>query len=222
MENKENLENQVNIETNNTKNELSSIINEENKNVRKPTHKINSHILNRWSPRSFTGDKLTHEELMSLFEAARWAPSSYNHQPWRFIYAKKDSNDWSRMFNLIDEFNQVWAKNADVLVLIISLKNFEYNGKLSRTYHFDTGAAWAYLALEATIKGLSTHAMEGFDYNKARTDLDIPADYDIFAINAIGKQGPRESLPSDLRDEEFPSGRKPLHEIVMEGTFRYK
>lgn len=207
---------------NNIKNELSASINKENKNTRVPTYKVSPYILNRWSPRSFTGNKLTHEELMSLFEAARWAPSSYNHQPWRIIYAKKDSNHWSKMFSLVDRFNQVWAKNADVLVLIISLKNFEYNGKLSHTHQFDTGAAWENLALEATSRDISTHAMEGFDYEKARTDLEIPEEYDIFAMIANGKQGHRDKLPSDLRDEEFPSNRKQLHKIVMEGGFRRK
>jgi nitroreductase len=136
---------------------------------------------------------------MSLFEAARWAPSSYNNQPWRFIYAKKNTIHWNRLFNLLVEFNKIWAKNAAALAVIISHKLFEYNGKPSITHQFDTGAAWENLAIEASTQGLATHGIQGFDYEKARVDLKVPEDYDIVAMIAIGKQGLRENLPPELR-----------------------
>ncbi|PIQ75697.1 nitroreductase [Candidatus Peregrinibacteria bacterium CG10_big_fil_rev_8_21_14_0_10_49_24] len=186
---------------------------------RKSDYGINPLLLRRWSPRAMSGDEVSDEELMALFEAARWAPSSYNNQPWRFIYAKRNSEHWDRLFNLMGEFNQSWAKNASVLIVVISGKNFEHNGKPSRTHNFDTGAAWENLALEAVSRDLVAHGMEGFDYEKARNDLEIPDDYDVEAMIAIGKQGKKEDLPQELQEKEFPSDRKPLQDIIMEGTF---
>lgn len=188
--------------------------------TRNSKYDLNPAILNRWSPRSMTGEKISHDEVLSLFEAARWAPSSYNNQPWRFIYANKESQHWNTLFNLMIEFNQSWAKNASVLVVIMSSKNFEYNGNPSRTHSFDTGAAWENLAIEATSRGLVTHAMEGFDYEKTRKDLEIPDDYEVNAMIAIGKEGEKEQLSKELQEKEFPSDRKPLSEIMMEGKFR--
>lgn len=184
------------------------------------THKINSLFVNRWSPRSMTGEDIDDEDLMSLFEAARWAPSSYNNQPWRFIYAKRNTGNWNKLFDLLYEGNKVWAKNAAALVVVISRKNFEYNEKPSITHQFDAGAAWENLALEASDRGIATHGMQGFDYQRARTDLEIPESYDVMAMIAIGKRGPKENLPSKLQELEFPNDRKPLREIVMEGYFR--
>ena len=97
----------------------------ESESVRKPNYPINPLILNRWSPRAMTGETLNDDDIMSLFEAARWAPSSYNNQPWRFIYAKRNTKHWDRFFNLLAEGNKIWAKNAALLVLVISRKNFE-------------------------------------------------------------------------------------------------
>lgn len=191
-------------------------------NKRKTQYKINSIFIERWSPRSMTGESITDETLMSLFEAARWAPSSFNNQPWRFLYAKKDTSNWNIFFNLLSEGNRVWAKNAAVLVVIISRKNFEYNEKLSITRQFDAGAAWENLALEASIKGIVSHGMQGFDYDKARKDLEIPTDFDVMAMIAIGIRGRPENLPPTLQEKEFPNDRKELAEIVMEGRYRKK
>lgn len=187
---------------------------------RNASHKINSLFVDRWSPRSMTGEDIDDNDLMSLFEAARWAPSSYNNQPWRFIYAKRNTESWIKLFDLLYEGNKVWAKNAAALVVVISRKNFEYNEKPSITHQFDAGAAWENLALEACDRGIATHGMEGFDYQKAKTELGIPESYDVMAMIAIGKRGPKENLPPKLQDAEFPSDRKPLTEIVMEGYFR--
>jgi nitroreductase len=189
---------------------------------RKPTFKINQIILNRWSPRSMTGEELDEDTIMSLFEAARWAPSSFNNQPWRFIYAKRNTKYWDKLFVLLAEPNKVWAKDAALLVVIISNKNFEYNGKFSITHQYDAGAAWENLALEASTRGLVAHGMQGFDYEKTRENLEIPEDFDVMAMIAIGKRGPKENLPPNLQEKENPTDRKPLNEIVMEGSFRRK
>jgi len=192
---------------------------EEVKQNRKPEYEINPLILGRWSPYSMTGEEISDEELMSVFEAAKWAPSSYNGQPWRFIYAKRDTKEWDNLFNLLVEGNQGWAKNAAALVVIISRKNFERNNKPSITHTFDTGAAWENMAIEASSRGLAIHGMEGFDYDKAKTDLGIPDDYEVCAMAAIGKKGKKEDLPEGMQEREVPSDRKPLKEIVMLGKF---
>ena len=144
-------------------NQLSKqVIKREDESVRYSEYKINPLILNRWSPRSMTGDEeLSNEEIMPIFEAARWAPSAFNTQPWRFIYAKRNTlreEVWNRFFNLLVEGNKVWAKNAAVLTVVISKKEFEYNGRVlpSVTHQFDTGAACENLALEASSRGIHT------------------------------------------------------------------
>ena len=187
---------------------------------RKSTYPINPLILNRWSPRAMTGEDLDNEEIMSLFEAARWAPSSYNNQPWRFIYAKRNTEHWERMFSLLADGNKSWAKNSALLVVVISRKNFEFNEKPARTYQFDAGSAWENLALEAFSRGLVAHGMQGFDYDKARIDLVIPDDFEVMAMIAIGKKGTREGLPPELQKKEKLSDRKPLKDIIMEGFYR--
>src|SRR5436309_15332311 len=110
--------------------------------TRKSAYGVNHMILNRWSPRSFSGEDISDQDLFALFEAARWAPSSYNNQPWRFIYAKRSTENWNKLFNLLAEPNKVWTKNASVLVVVVSRKNFEYNEKYSITHQYDAGAAW--------------------------------------------------------------------------------
>ena len=188
--------------------------------TRQSTYAINPLILNRWSSRSMTGEELDEDTIMGLFEAARWAPSSYNNQPWRFIYAKRNTENWNKLFNLLAEANKIWTKNAAVLVVVVSRKNFEYNEKYSITHQYDAGAAWENLALEASSRGLVAHGMQGFDYQKARIDLKIPDSFDVMSMIAIGKKGSKENLPLELQNKEFPNNRKPLSEIVMEGTFR--
>jgi len=190
------------------------------KNTRKADYDINPLMLNRWSPRAMSGEEISDEDLMRLFEAARWAPSSYNGQPWRFIYAKRNTQYWDTLFNLMASINQTWAKNAAVLVVIVSRKNFEFNEKPSITHQFDSGSAWENLALQAETQQLVTHGMQGFDYEKARKDLSIPDNFDVMAMVAIGKPAPKEILPSQLQQKEEPSDRKPLSELIMEGRFR--
>jgi nitroreductase len=199
--------------------DLKNMLNPEVEHTRKSQYEINPLILNRWSPRSMTGEGITDQDLMGLFEAARWAPSSYNNQPWRFIYAKRDTKHWDTLFNLLVEGNKAWAKNASALIVLIARKNFEFNEKPARTNQFDAGAAWENLALEATFRGLATHGMQGFDNEKARKDLEIPDNFDVMAMIAIGRKAPREHLSAELQEREYPSDRKPLKDIVMEGKF---
>jgi nitroreductase len=191
----------------------------ESESVRKPSYPINPLILNRWSPRSMSGEALNDDEIMPLFEAARWAPSSYNNQPWRFIYAKRDTEHWDRFFNLLMEANKIWAKNAAILVVVISRKNFEFNEKPAVTHQFDAGSAWENLALEASSRDIVAHGMQGFDYKKAGIDLGIPPNFEVMAMIAIGKKGPREILPAELQEKEKLTDRRPLKEIIMEGFY---
>ncbi len=196
------------------------MLDNEIKNNRKPNYDINSLIISRWSPRAMSGEELKDDELMPLFEAARWAPSSYNGQLWRFIYAKRGTGNWEKFFNLLGDWNKMWCKNAAALVVVISRKNFEHNNKPSRTHAFDAGAAWENLALEGSSRKLIVHAMEGFDYDKAKNDLEIPEEFEVHAMIAIGKRGKKEDLPDKMKDSEVPNGRRPLDEIVNEGKFR--
>lgn len=189
---------------------------------RKPTYAINPLILNRWSPRAMTGEELKDEEFLPLFEAARWAPSSNNNQPWRFIIAKRGTLEWVTLFGLMGEFNRAWTKNASVLVVVISKNTFDHNNKLARTHSFDTGAAWVSLAIESASRGLVAHGMEGFDYDKAKAELAIPADHSVEAMVAIGKLGKKEDLPKELQEREVPSDRKPLADLLYKGKFGVK
>ncbi|MBD3210371.1 nitroreductase [Candidatus Micrarchaeota archaeon] len=193
---------------------------DEVKKHRKPDYGITPLLVNRWSPRAMTGEKIDDGELMALFEAARWAPSAFNGQLWRFIYAKRDTRHWDRIFALLGEWNQNWCRNAAVLVVIVTRKLFEYNDKPSRTCAFDCGAAWENLALEGTARGLVVHGMSGFGYERAREELGIPEKFGVMAMCAIGRRAPKDALPEDMQEKEFPKGRRPLEEIVMEGKFR--
>jgi nitroreductase len=206
------------------------------KKFRQPEHDINPLILSRWSPRAFSGEPLADEEMLSLFEAAKWAPSSMNQQPWRFIYARRDTPAWPRLFSFLNPGNQAWAERAALLIVVISQKNFiasEANRRASATWpkfaagnanwnaSFDAGAAWENLALEASHRGLITHAIAGFDYDRARSELSIPDDYQIEVMIAAGRQGDKFVLPERYQEREFPSDRKPLNELISEGEFRF-
>ena len=170
--------------------------------VRIADHPIDRIFLDRWSPRAMTGEPIAQEELLTLlFEAARWAPSSYNNQPWRFLYAQRDSKHWQTFFDLMVEFNQSWAKNAGILVVFISRTHFDFNGEPAPTHSFDTGAAWENLALQGSLKGLVVHGMQGFDYERARTALNIPEGFQVEAMCAIGRPANPETLSEDFARE---------------------
>lgn len=185
---------------------------------RKTQRNVNEIFVNRWSPRAMSGEEIDEAALFSLLEAARWAPSSNNNQPWRFLYARRNTPNWNTFFNLLTESNQIWAKNAAVLLVVISKKTFD-SGKPSRTHSYDTGAAWVSFALQGYLNGLVVHGMQGFDYDKAKEILHVPDDYSVEAMIAVGKKGKKEELPAYLQEREIPSTRKSLTEIAVEGSF---
>ena len=187
--------------------------------VRKADYPIDKLFLDRWSPRAMTGEAVSEDELMTLFEAARWAPSSYNNQPWRILYARRDTENWDVFFDLLVEFNQSWAGTAGALLVFISKTTFDRNGEPSITHSYDTGAAWGSLALQGWLKGLVVHGMEGFDYERARKELNIPEDFQVEAMAAVGRPGKPEDLPPELRERESPSERRKLDQTICEGKF---
>jgi nitroreductase len=168
-----------------------------------------------------SGEEISEEELMTLFEAARWAPSSYNNQPWRILYARRGTGHWPVFLGLLVEGNRAWAKDAAALLLFVSKETFDFNGQPYPTHSFDTGAAWENLALQATLGGLVAHGMQGFDYERARAELNIPAGFRVEAMAAVGRPGDPAALPERLREREAPSDRKPLSEITCEGPFNF-
>lgn len=186
---------------------------------RNADHPIEGMILGRWSPRAMAGEPVPESDLMRLFEAARWAPSSRNAQPWRFVYASRDSEHWAGFLDLLTEKNREWARNAAALVLIVSRSRFERDEKPAPTHQFDAGAAWENLALQGNAQGLVVHGMAGFDYDRAREIARVPEVFSVLAMAAIGVPGDPADLPQRLRDRERPSDRRPLAATVFEGAF---
>ena len=187
---------------------------------RQADHPIDKLFLDRWSPRAMSGESIPEAQLMTLFEAARWAPSSFNNQPWRILYARRDTENWPVFFDLLADSNKVWAHRAAALLLFISKTTFDHNGKPSVTHSYDTGAAWANLALQGTISGVVVHGMQGFDYARARSALKIPEEYQIEAMAAVGTPAPIDVLPEKLQQRETPSDRRKLDQTICEGVFR--
>ena len=188
---------------------------------RTPDYPIEPLFLDRWSPRAMSGEPIDERELMRLFEAARWAPSTYNEQEWRFLYARRDSPHWPAFFDLLMEANQAWCGNAAVLMVVLSHKVFTKDGRPNPVHTFDAGAAFENLALQGAAMGLVVHGMAGFDRAKARTTLGVPDDYDVEAMVAVGHPGDPAKLPPQLQAREVPSGRKPIAEIAREGPFAF-
>jgi nitroreductase len=182
---------------------------------------INSLISERWSPRAFDQKAVPAEVLRSLFEAARWAPSSSNEQPWAYLVATKDNPaEFENMISVLVEFNAMWARSAPVLALAVSERNFAKNNTPNRNAHYDTGAASVLLCIEATARGLVVHQMAGFDADRARTVFNIPEGWDAIAAMAIGYPGDPNALPQSLKEREAaPRTRKPLREFVMTGQW---
>lgn len=187
---------------------------------RQADHPILPLILNRWSPRAMSGETISDGELNSLFEAARWAPSCYNEQPWRIVYAKRDTHHFAVFVDFMIEFNQSWASKAAVLAVCVGRKTFEKNNKPSATFAYDTGAAWENLALQGYSMGLVVHGMGGFDYAKAKRALGVPDDHEVLAMFAVGRKAPKETLSPELQEKEVLSGRKRIDQFAMEGIFK--
>jgi len=186
---------------------------------RKADYPIDDIYMNRWSPRAFSDKKVETETLFSVFEAARWAPSAANKQPWRFVYAMHEE-DRETFLSFINDGNTSWCKHAPVLIAIVANKRWsEDSDDVNPTHAFDTGTAWGFLALEAYRKGLVTHAMGGFNREKAKEVLQIPDGHEVLAIVALGYHGDIESLPDSLQKREKKSNRNKIDTFIHEGLY---
>ena len=191
--------------------------------VRQSDHPVHPLFLDRWSPRAFDGSDIPDQDLHTIFEAARWAPSAFNSQPWRFLYAKRGDANWERFLSLLIPWNQGWAHSASVLIYILSdtLPMVDKAGApaTSHSHSFDAGAAWACLALQATEMGYHAHGMSGIEFDRARASLEVPERFRIEAAAVIGRIGDPATLDEKTRAREMPSARKPLSEFVFAGSF---
>ncbi len=183
-------------------------------------HGINPLILTRWSSRSYLVKAIPENDLLGVLEAARWAPSCFNEQPWRFIVARTET-DLKVMQSCLNDSNLAWANKAPVLIGVISAPEFHLDGRLNRWNAFDAGTAWGFLALEAHRRGLTAHAMGGFSQTHFREVYSIPENWGIHAVVALGYRGGTVELPNALREKEMPSSRKSLNEIWNDGVFRF-
>ncbi|MGI8961869.1 MAG: nitroreductase family protein [Bryobacteraceae bacterium] len=174
-------------------------------------------IRSRWSPRSFSTREVSTEDLKAIFEAARWAASSNNEQPWRFLVARKSNGAaYEKILNLLVPANQAWAKTAPVLIIMAAKRTFSQTGSPNRYGLHDAGQALAHLFLQTTALGLHAHGMAGFDADRARKELAIPDDYDLGAAVALGYLAAPDQLPEKYRQSEVAKRqRKPLDEIVF-------
>ena len=193
-----------------------------------PTDRVTEHpahrlFVDRWSPRGFSDEALPEKELLTFIEAARWAPSSYNSQPWRFLYALRGSAEFGTFLGPLVEFNRGWAQHAAALVYVLSKKTFIPAGKTepapTRTHSFDAGAAWANFANQAAISGWATHGMSGFDVADAQKVLGVPDGFVVEIAIAVGRKGVGDKLPAALKEREKPSARLAMADIAAAGLF---
>ena len=185
-------------------------------------HPIDPMFTDRWSRRSFTGEPIARAELMSLLSVARLAPSAFNIQPWRFVYAHNGGPSWPRLLGLLSDYNQSWARHAAALVILVSDQYDRRAPEAARpsySHSFDAGAAWAYLALQAHQAGWSACCMTGFDIERAYQDLAVPGGFRVEAAVAIGRPGPQPALSESFVQRQQPSPRLPLSDLVFEGGF---
>ncbi len=193
---------------------MSETFNFDNRN---PLPNVNALFHQRWSPRAFKKEPIPLAIIESVFDAARWAPSCFNEQPWLFI-TSSNKVDFNTFLNLLNESNQVWAKNAGLIGFIFAKKTFEHNGNENNKAKFDCGAAWMSMTLQTNMHGLYTHGIGGIDYANVHQTLNIAKDeYDIICGFALGKPGDANSLPDALKEKERPSPRKALADIWQAG-----
>ncbi|RWX81688.1 nitroreductase [Neorhizobium lilium] len=193
-------------------------------NFRQSEFPVDQLFLDRWSPRAFDNVALPESDLLTILDAAHWAPSSFNHQPWRFVYALREAPHWDEFLGLLIEFNQSWVKTAGALLFIVSRTQSGEIGSAEQkaiySHSFDAGAAWGSLALQAQILGYQAHGMTGIHFDKAYQALQVSQDdFRIEAAVAIGKIGDLNQLPEGLRERETPSPRKPLSDVAFNGKF---
>jgi nitroreductase len=181
---------------------------------------ISDLIKDRWSPRSFRQEAISSEQLNSLFEAARWASSAMNEQPWRFIYAHKGEAAFDQIANGLYEGNH-WAKEAPVLIVALVSTTYKRNGQPNGAAFHDLGLAVANLALQATADDLSLHQMGGIDKHYLHTAFGLPEDHEVFTVIALGKRGEPDQLPDPLKERELSArSRKTTNEFAFHGTFK--
>ena len=186
-------------------------------NRRSPEVEVDSSFLDRWSPRALAPTPLSDTEIAALFEAARWAPSCFNEQPWLFRYAVT-ATDRARFATALSAKNQLWAPQAPLLIYVLARRTFAKTGRENRHAFFDAGAAWMALALQARRLGLFAHAMAGFDRDAAARLLQVDLmQHEILAAVAVGRYGDPALLPDDLRAVESPNERKPAAEVALQG-----
>lgn len=186
---------------------------------REPTYRVEPIFVERWSARAMSGEALDPDDFMPLFEAARWAPSSFNRQPWRFFYATRGGEHWETFLGLLVEGNRAWARRAALLIVVASVTRTD-EGKPIDTHALVTGMATQNLLLQGSRMGLVVHAMRGFDKERAHVELRLPDEMEAHAMIAVGRPGSVEELSEKLQGRERPSGRKELGEIVTEGPYR--
>lgn len=186
---------------------------------RDSAHGVAPLFVRRWSPRAMSSAPISDAELHRLLEAARWAPSCNNDQPWRIVYAKRDTPEWDAIYAGLVEFNQLWTKTASALLVFVSKQTFTSKEGNNEWASFDTGSAWMSLALQASMMDLVAHGMAGFDREKIEKAVRMPRDHRVEAVVAIGKPGEISVLPERMQKGENPSGRRGLDEISFEGAF---
>ena len=188
--------------------------------TKSPIHPL---LSSRWSPRAFDVTRaVSNETIISLVEAARWAPSSYGGEPWRFIVCNKANSDmsWDKAFACLVEFNQKWAANAPLLIMVCAETAFAYNGKQNPHAFYDSGAAALSLVLEAENQALRAHQMSGFDPQAARKAFSVPDGFECVSVIAVGYQAEAKTLPDDMKDGETAARtRKPLGDCFFNGAW---
>ena len=185
-------------------------------NPRVAEAQVDSMFIDRWSPRAFLDEPIPEHHIKTLFEAARWAPSCFNEQPWLFLYATE--REQRKIFtSILVEKNQRWAASAPLLMFVVARRKFLKGGNTNRHAKFDAGAAWMSLALQARKLGLYAHAMAGFHLQKSYEVLGVPEeDYEVIAAVAVGRLGDPSQLPEDLLQMELPKDRKGLKEVASD------
>ena len=184
-------------------------------------HPVDAQFLGRWSPRAFDGSPMTEADMLTLLEAARWAPSASNLQPWRFVWALRGDAGFDAIAATLVPFNHSWAHKAAGLVVVASKATTlqDHVAKPNAFHAFDTGAAWAQLALQSHLNGFFAHGMAGFDGAALAKAIALPADHVTHAVVAIGRHGDPATLPDALRAREAPNGRLTLAETAHRGRF---
>ncbi len=190
-------------------------------NPRRAEQAVDPMFIDRWSPRAFTDAPMREAEVLSLLEAARWAPSSSNRQPWRFVWTLRGEAGFDAVAGALNPGNRIWAEKAAALIVVAS-KGTVMRGEeevANGAHAFDTGTAWGYLALQAHLTGFAAHAMGGFDGAALGVVVALPANHVLHALVAVGRRGDASILPEDQRAREVPNHRQPLAEVTRHGRF---